>query len=100
MCATVTDGPSATHTESSEKITLPPASTGLPGGSAGEESACQCKRRRRHRRLGFSPWVRKIPWRREWQPKDPLQDPCLGEVHEPRNLAGYSPRGHEGSDTP
>ena len=28
----------------------------------GKESACQC------RRPGFDPWVRKIPWRRKWQP--------------------------------
>ena len=27
-----------------------------------EESACQCRTR------GFDPWVRKIPWRRKWQP--------------------------------
>ena len=26
---------------------------------------CQC---RRHKRCGFNPWVRKIPWRRAWQP--------------------------------
>ena len=25
------------------------------------------------RRPGFNPWVRKIPWKREWQP---LQYPC------------------------
>ena len=24
--------------------------------------------RQRHRRGGFHPWVRKIPWRRKWQP--------------------------------
>ena len=30
-------------------------STGLPCGSAGKESTCQC------RRCGFNPWVRKIP---------------------------------------
>ena len=23
---------------------------------------------RRHRRCGFDPWVRKVPWRRKWQP--------------------------------
>ena len=27
-----------------------------------KESACQCRRCR------FNPWVRKIPWRRKWQP--------------------------------
>ena len=30
-----------------------------------KESACQC---RRHRRRGFDPQVRKIPWRWKWQP--------------------------------
>ena len=29
---------------------------------SGKESACQC------RRCGFDPWVRKISWRRKWQP--------------------------------
>ena len=33
---------------------------GFPGGSA-----CQC---RRYRRRGFDPWVRKILWRKKWQP--------------------------------
>ena len=35
---------------------------GLPWCLSGKESTCQCKR------LGFDPWVRKIPWRRKWQP--------------------------------
>ena len=39
------------------------------------------------RRRGFSPWVRKIPWRREWQPT-PVFLP--GEFHGQRSLAGYS----------
>ena len=30
-----------------------------------KEPACQC---RRHKKYGFDPWVRKIPWRRAWQP--------------------------------
>ena len=38
---------------------------GFPGGTSGKESACQC---RRHKRQRFDPWVRKIPWRRAWQP--------------------------------
>ena len=37
---------------------------GFPGGTS-KEPACQC---RRHKRHGFDPWVRKIPWRRAWQP--------------------------------
>ena len=36
---------------------------GFPGGASGKESACQCRRHRRHR---FHPWVGMIPWRRKW----------------------------------
>ena len=35
---------------------------GFPGGTSGEEPTCQ---RRRCKRLGLDPRVRKIPWRRE-----------------------------------
>ena len=42
----------------------------------------QCKR------PGFHPWVRKIPWRREWQPTLVF---LPGEFHGQRSLAGYSP---------
>ena len=35
------------------------------GGTRSKEPFCQC---RRHTRCGFDPWVRKIPWRRAWQP--------------------------------
>ena len=38
---------------------------GFPDGISGTESACQGRRCRRH---GFDHWVRKIRWRREWQP--------------------------------
>ena len=44
----------------------------------------------------FDPWVRKIPWRRKWQPT-PVFWP--GESHGQRSLAGYSPRDHKESDT-
>ena len=37
----------------------------LPRWLSGEESPCQF---RRHKRCGFNPWVRKIPWGRKWQP--------------------------------
>ena len=40
----------------------------------------------------FDPWVRKIPWRREWLPT-PVFSP--GKFHEQRSLAGYSPWGHK-----
>ena len=39
-------------------------------------------------RLGFDPWVRKIPWRREWQPTQVF---LAGEFHEQRSLVDYSP---------
>ena len=39
--------------------------SGFPGSARGKEPACQC---RRHKRYGFDPWVRKIPWRRVWPP--------------------------------
>ena len=47
------------------------------------------------RRPGFDPWVRKIPWRREWQPA-PVFLP--GEFHGQRSLVGYSPWGCKESD--
>ena len=46
------------------------------GASGKKKPNCQC---RRHK---FHPWVRKIPWRREWQPT-------------PVFLAGESPRTEE-----
>ena len=62
---------------------------GLPRSCTGKESTCQS---RRHR---FDPWVRKIPWRRKWQPT-PVFLP--GESHGQRSLAGDSPWGHKESD--
>ena len=48
-----------------------------------------------YKRPGFSPWVGKIPWRREW-----LFTPVflLGEFQGQRSLAGYSPRDLKESD--
>ena len=66
---------------------------GFPGGASGRELACQC---RRHERLGFHPWVGKIPWRREWQPT-PVFLP--GESHRQRSLEGYSLQGCKELDT-
>ena len=43
-------------------ISLIHASVGPPSGTNGKEPACQC---RRHKRLGFNPWVWKIPWSRK-----------------------------------
>ena len=41
-------------------------------------------------RPGLHPWIRKIPWRREWLPT-PVFLPR--ESHGQRSLAGYSPQG-------
>ena len=45
---------------------------------------------------GFNPWVRKIPWRRAWQPT-PVFLP--GESHEQRSLEGYILSGCKEWDT-
>ena len=41
------------------------------------------------RDTGFDPWVRKIPWRRKWQPI-PVFLP--GEYHGQRSWVGYNQR--------
>ena len=45
---------------------------------------------------GLSPGVRKVPWKRAWQPT-PVSLP--GESHGQRSLAGCSPWGQKESDT-
>ena len=64
-------------------------STRLPRWLSGEESACQS---RKHRRLGFDPWVRKIPWRRKWQPT-PVFFP--GKFKRQGSLVNYSSWDHK-----
>ena len=59
----------------------------------GKEPACHCRRRKR---CGFDPWVKKMPWRRAWQPT-PVFLP--GESNGQRSLVGYSPWGHKELDT-
>ena len=58
------------------------------GDSDGKESTYQC------RKPGFYPWVRKIPWRREWQPTLLF---LPGESHGQRSMVGYSPWGRKES---
>ena len=65
----------------------------IPCGSvSGKESTCQCSR---HRRLGFHPWVGKIPWRRKWQ-SSPVFLP--EKSHGLGSLAGYNPWSRKESD--
>ena len=61
---------------------LPTCTSGFPWWLSSKERACQCRRR------GLDPWVRKIPWRRKWQPT-PLF--LCGKSHAQRTLEGYSP---------
>ena len=58
---------------------------GFPGSTSVEEPTCLC---RRHKKLGFDSWVRKILRRRAWQPT-PVFLP--GESQGQRMLGGYSP---------
>ena len=61
-----------------------------PSGSDGKMSCVQCER------PGFDPQVRKILWRRKWQPIPVL---LPGKSHGQRSVVGYSPRGHKKLDT-
>ena len=56
-------------------------SWGFPGGFRSKESTCQC------RGHGFNPCIRKILWRRKWQPI-PVFLPW--KSHGQRSLVGYS----------
>ena len=59
----------------------------FPDGVSDKESACQCRRHKKHR---FDPWVAKIPGGGHG---NPLQDFCLENPHGQRSLVGYSPWG-------
>ena len=94
--------------------------SGFLGGASGKEPACQCKKHKRH---GLDPWVRKIPWRKAWQPtpmtqmvknlpavketwvqslgqENPLEKEVVTHTsilawRIPWSLEGYSPWGHK-----
>jgi len=70
-----------------------PRVVGFPGGTTGKESACQCLRLKRP---AFYSWVRKIPWRRKWQPTLVF---LPRKFHGQKILVGYSPWCREESDT-
>ena len=53
----------------------------FPWWLSGKESACNCRRPR------FDPWVRKILWRRKWQPTPGF---FPGKTHGQRSLVGCS----------
>ena len=62
---------------------------GFPGSSSGKESTCKSRRRE------FDSLIRKIPWRRKWQPA-PVFLPV--KSHRQGSLVGYSPRSCKGLD--
>ena len=64
--------------------------TGFPGGSEVKASAWNAGD------PGPDPWIRKIPWRRKWQPTPVI---LPGESHGGRSLVGYSPWGPKEFDT-
>ena len=66
---------------------------GFPGGTSGQEPACQC---RRHKRCRFDPWVGRIPWKRAQQPPPVF---LSGEYQGQKSQAGYSSWGCKESDT-
>ena len=59
----------------------------LPWWLRRQRLCSQCRRPR------INPWVRRIPWRRKWQPT-PVFLP--GKSHGQRSLVGYSPWGCKG----
>ena len=65
----------------------------LPKWFSGKESACHCSR---CRRLGFDPWVGKVPRRRKGLPSLLF---LPEKYHGQRSLAGYSPWGGKELDT-
>ena len=61
---------------------------GFPRWLTGKIICLQC------RRHGLDPWVRMIPWRREWH-----SSILAWKIPRTENLAGYTPQGHKESDT-
>ena len=59
---------------------------GFPGGSAVKNSPASAGDN------GFDPWVRKIPWRRKWQPAPAF---LPEKFHGQRGLIGYSLWGYD-----
>ena len=65
---------------------------GFPGGSVVKNPPAM----QEPQVQSLDPWVRMIPWRREWLPTPVFSLP--GEPHGQRSLAGYSPWGHKELD--
>ena len=84
------------HMSTCHQISLPLACWWIRRANrwlSGQESACQC---RRHKRHGFDLWIEEIYWRRKWRPT-PVFLP--GKFHRQKSLLDYSPGGHKESNT-
>ena len=82
--------PLSTVISLSERVKAPHTLVwGLLWWLSGKESACQC------RRHIFKPQVRKIPWRRKWQPTLVF---LFGKSHGQMSLVGCGPWGRKESD--
>ena len=57
--------------------------TEVNSGASGKKPACQCRTCKRH---GSNPWVRKIPWRRAWQPHSSILAWRIPWTEEPGGL--------------
>ena len=66
---------------------------GLPRVALELKTPAKCRRVKRRR---LSPQVRKVPWRRKWQPTSVL---LPWRSHGQRSLVDHSPRGHRAWDT-
>ena len=72
-----------------ERETIENIPLGFPGGSHSKEFAC-------NERLGFDPWVGKIPGGGHG---NPLQYSCLEYPHGQKSLVGYIPWSRKESET-
>ena len=62
----------------------------FPGGTSGKEPSCQHRRPKRHR---FDPQVRKVPWRRSWQPTPVFLSREAPQLEEPGRLQSIGSQG-------
>ena len=78
---------------------------GFPSGANDKESICQCRRHKKHE---FNPWVRKILWRKKWQPtpvfllgkiprtEEPGRLQAMGSQKSRTQLCYWTPTRHKG----
>ena len=77
--------------EHSVELSRGPSSMGFSGGTV----IRICPPMQELKRLGFVPWIGKIPWSRKWQPTPVL---LSGKLHGQRSVVGYSLGGRKESD--